>query len=128
MAVNMKFAKSRFAYAGLDRLIHERARLGMLTSLTLNPRGLRFGELKYLCALTDGNLNRHLQVLERAGMVEIVKWHDGRRSLTVCRITNEGLARYLGYLATLEQVLRDAARVRMDKTAAPRLLREIAPL
>ena len=46
---------------GLDRVIHERARLSVLTSLITNPKGLTFGDLKQLCALTDGNLSRHLR-------------------------------------------------------------------
>ena len=59
-------SEGRFAYEGLDRVIHERARLSVLTSLITHPKGLTFGELKQLCALTDGNLNRHLRVLERS--------------------------------------------------------------
>ena len=55
---------------GLDRVIHERARLSVLTSLVTNPKGLAFGDLKQLCALTDGNLSRHLRVLEKGKMVE----------------------------------------------------------
>ena len=58
--------EGRFAYEGLDRVIHERARLSVLTSLATNPKGLTFGDLKQLCALTDGNLSRHLAVLEKA--------------------------------------------------------------
>ena len=54
----------RFAYDGLDRAIHEKARLGILTSLVAHPNGLLFSDLKELCSLTDGNLNRHLAVLE----------------------------------------------------------------
>lgn len=100
----------RFAYEGLDRVIHERARLSVLTSLITNPKGLTFGDLKQLCALTDGNLSRHLRVLEEAEMVEIVKGVDKNRPLTVCRITPSGRERYLEYLETLEQVVRDAAQ------------------
>ena len=102
--------EARFAYEGLDRVIHERARLSVLTSLITNPRGLTFGELKELCALTDGNLSRHLRVLEKAKLVEIVKGHDRNRPQTVCRITQLGRRRYLEYLATLEQVVSDAAK------------------
>jgi DNA-binding MarR family transcriptional regulator len=109
--------EARFAYAGLDRVIHERARLSVLTSLISNPRGLTFNDLKQLCALTDGNLSRHLQVLERAKMVEIVKGMDQNRSQTLCRITPSGRKRYLEYLSTLEQVVRDAARGTADKPA-----------
>jgi DNA-binding HxlR family transcriptional regulator len=103
-------SEARFAYEGLDRVIHERARLSVLTSLVTNPKGLAFGDLKQLCALTDGNLNRHLRVLEEGKMVEIVKKVDRNRPLTICRITSSGRARYMEYLSTLEQVVRDAAR------------------
>ncbi|HLY56561.1 MAG TPA: transcriptional regulator [Stellaceae bacterium] len=99
----------RFAYEGLDRVIHERARLSVLTSLVAHPRGLLFGDLKHLCSLTDGNLSRHLQVLHEAGLVEIVKSFAENRPQTLCRINEEGHRRYLDYLATLEQVVRDAA-------------------
>ena len=102
-------SEGRFAYEGLDRVIHERARLSVLTSLLTNPKGLTFSDLKQLCALTDGNLSRHLSVLENAKMIEIAKGHDRNRPQTVCRITANGRKRYLEYLSTLEQVVRDAA-------------------
>ena len=103
-------SEGRFAYEGLDRLIHERARLSLLTSLITHPKGLTFNELKQLCSLTDGNLSRHLSVLEKDGMVEIAKGYDRNRPQTVCRITASGRGRYLEYLETLEQVVQDAAR------------------
>jgi DNA-binding MarR family transcriptional regulator len=111
-------SEARFAYEGLDRVIHERARLSVLTSLITNPKGLAFGDLKQLCALTDGNLNRHLRVLEQGKMVEIVKKTDRNRPLTICRITTSGRARYMEYLSTLEQVVRDAANVANKRPAA----------
>jgi DNA-binding MarR family transcriptional regulator len=110
--------EGRFAYEGLDRLIHERARLSVLTSLATNPKGVTFGDLKQLCALTDGNLSRHLSVLEEAKMVEIVKGHDRNRPQTVCRITASGRRRFVEYLATLEQVVRDAAKAAEEVPAA----------
>jgi DNA-binding transcriptional ArsR family regulator len=103
-------SEGRFAYEGLDRVIHERARLSVLTSLITSPKGVSFGDLKQLCSLTDGNLSRHLRVLEEARMVEIAKGTDRNRPLTVCRITAAGRKRYLEYLETLEQVVRDAAK------------------
>jgi len=103
-------APGRFAYAGLDRVIHEKARLGILTSLVTHPRGLLFADLKQMCGLTDGNLSRHLQVLEEAGLVHIQKRYDHKRPQTQCRITASGRQRYLDYLKVLEQVVRDAAR------------------
>ena len=100
---------ARFAYEGLDRVIHEKARLSVLTSLVAHPKGLVFGDLKQLCGLTDGNLSRHLQVLQDARLVEVTKGFDRNRPQTVCRLTKLGRARYLDYLAVLEQVVRDAA-------------------
>jgi len=98
-----------FAYEGLDRLIHEHARLSVLTALIANGAGLAFNDLKRMCNLTDGNLSRHLQVLDDAGLITIFKGVEGNRSLTLCRITSEGRKKYMEYLAVLEQVVTDAA-------------------
>jgi DNA-binding transcriptional ArsR family regulator len=98
----------RFAYEGLDRVLHEKARLGIMTSLVTRPEGLLFSELKRLCALTDGNLSRHLDVLREAGLVEVWKGFEHRRPQTLCRLSAEGRERFLAYLEELEQVLRDA--------------------
>lgn len=97
-----------FAYAGLDRVFHERARLGIVTSLAGHADGLGFSELKTLCGLTDGNLARHLQVLEEAGFVTQAKDQDGRRAITRCRLTAMGRTRFADYLAALETVLQQA--------------------
>jgi len=96
-----------FAYDALDSVIHERARLSVLTSLITHPKGLAFADLKTMCALTDGNLSRHLQVLKVAKLVEITKDVDNNRPHTFCRLTAVGRKRYLDYLAVLEQVIRD---------------------
>ncbi|HVT98879.1 MAG TPA: transcriptional regulator [Acidobacteriaceae bacterium] len=120
-----KATEGRFAYGGLDRVIHERARLSVLTSLVTNPKGLTFGDLKQLCSLTDGNLSRHLRVLERGKMVEIVKGIDRNRPQTVARITASGRKRYLDYLETLEQVVRDAAKGAEEDSSA--LMRGLRP-
>ena len=98
-----------FAYEGLDRVIHERARLGILTSLVAHPKGIVFGNLKQMCGLTDGNLSRHLAVLEEGGIVELVKSFPSNRPQTLCLITRRGRQRYLDYLQVLEKVVRDAS-------------------
>jgi DNA-binding MarR family transcriptional regulator len=126
MKAKTRGSEGRFAYEGLDRLIHERARLSVLTSLITNPKGVSFIHLKQLCSLTDGNLSRHLQVLEHAKIVEIVKGTDRNRPLTVCRITPAGRKRYIEYLATLEQVVRDAADGSKPE-AAGSMLRNLSP-
>ena len=98
----------RFAYEGLDRVLHEKARLGILTSLVAHPDGLKFGDLRGLCALTDGNLSRHLDVLRQAALVEVWKGFEGRRPQTIVRLTADGRRRFISYLEELERVVRDA--------------------
>jgi DNA-binding HxlR family transcriptional regulator len=100
---------ARFAYEGLDRLFHEKARLGIVTSLAGHGEGLGFQDLKGLCGLTDGNLSRHLQVLEEAGIVAVTKGYRGKRPHTTCRLTDAGRGRFDAYLSVLEQAVRDAA-------------------
>ena len=100
----------RFAYEGLERIFHEKARLGIMTSLVTNPRGVIFSDLKELCHLTDGNLSRHLQVLNEAGFVEIWKGFHKNRPQTLCRITEEGRRRFLEYINVLETVVKDALK------------------
>ena len=85
----------RFAYEGLERVFHEKARLGIMTSLVSHPRGVVFADLKELCHLTDGNLSRHLQVLHEAGFVEIWKGFHHNRPQTLCRLTDDGRRRFL---------------------------------
>jgi len=100
--------RGRFAYEGLERVLHEKARLGIMTSLVTRPEGLRFSELKRLCALTDGNLSRHLDVLREAGLVEVWKGFENRRPQTLCRLSADGRQRFVSYLEELEQVIHDA--------------------
>lgn len=99
----------RFAYDGLERVLHEKARLGIMTSLVAHPDGLLFNNLKELCALTDGNLSRHLKVLQDAGLVEVWKGYKNKRPQTLCRVTTDGRSRFLEYVNVLEQVIADAA-------------------
>jgi len=112
----------QYAYEGLDRIMHEKARLGILTSLASHPEGLLFNDLKELCSLTDGNLSRHLQALQEAGLVEVWKGYHKRRPQTLCRLSAEGRDRFLAYLAELEKVIQDAAvlRDKAKKRAASR--------
>ncbi len=98
----------RFAYAGLDRVLHERARLGIVTALAARRDGRVFAELKTLCRLTDGNLSRHLDVLVAAGIVEVRKGFAGRRPQTSCVLTEAGRRRFREYLRELRRVVGDA--------------------
>lgn len=98
----------QFAFEGLDRVLHEKARLGILSSLIAHPQGLLFTELKELCRLTDGNLNRHMQVLSDAGLVEVSKHAEGKRPQTLVRLTARGRTRFMEYIGVLEQIVSEA--------------------
>jgi DNA-binding MarR family transcriptional regulator len=98
----------RFAFDGLDRVLHEKKRLGILTSLLAHRDGLVFNELKELCTLTDGNLSRHLTALQEDGLIEIWKGMKGRRPQTLVRLTTTGRERFLGYLNLLEGIVNGA--------------------
>ncbi len=110
----------RFAYDGLERIFHEKARLGIMTSLVTHSRGLGFGDLKDLCQLTDGNLSRHLQILHEAGFVEIWKGFHKKRPQTLCRVTEGGRRRFLEYINVLETVVQDALKAASAPAAGPK--------
>ena len=112
----------RYAYDGLDRVLHEKARLGVLTALAARRDGLSFGDLARLCSLTDGNLSRHLDVLATEGLVQVTKSFVNRRPHTACKLTPAGRKRFREYLGQLEQVLRDAA-TEDGRAAVPKYLK-----
>ena len=119
-------AAGRFAYDGLDPVLHSKARIGILTALATNPEGLSFGDLARLCSLTDGNLSRHLDTLAKGddgkpGLVSISKSFRDRRPLTTVVLTAGGRKRFREYLGHLERVLRDAAAEAAPSDARPGL-------
>lgn len=93
----------------LDRLIHERVRLGIVSALAVNT-SLSFNELKGMLSLTDGNLSVHARKLEEAGYVACTKSFEGRTPRTEFSLTAEGrraLAAYLNHMEALIQAVRD---------------------
>jgi len=76
--------------------------------LMTQPKGLLFNQLKKLCAMTDGNLNRHLDALYKAGYLEVWKKQESIRSQTLFRVTPAGKKGFLAYLQELEKVVHDA--------------------
>ena len=93
----------------LDRLIHERLRLGILTALSVN-QSLTFNELKKMLDTTDGNLSVHARKLEEAAYVACSKTFEGRVPRTEYRLTAAGkkaLERYLDHMEALVQAMRD---------------------
>ena len=99
----------QYAYEGLDRLMHERSRLSILSSLMGHAQGLGFNDLKDLCSLTDGNCSRQIQILQEAGLVEVWKSTKKGRPQTLCRLTDSGRERFAQYIEELEQVIANAS-------------------
>ena len=95
-----------FAYEGLERIFHERGRLAVCTCLIAHPSGMRFRALQEACALTDGNLNRHLHALAETNIVELERTTGSGRPATSVKITDSGKARFLAYIDELEAVVR----------------------
>ena len=112
----------RFAYGELHRALHEKARLGIMACLVSDVDGMPFGALKRQCALTDGNLSRHLGVLQGAGFVEIWKGVEGRRPQTLCRATGQGRRRFAAYLEALDRIVREALPKARRTSRRPRAL------
>jgi DNA-binding MarR family transcriptional regulator len=95
--------------ADLDRLIHERVRLGIVSALAVN-RSLTFNELKAMLKTTDGNLSVHARKLEEADYVVCTKSFDGRLPKTEFRLTSAGrkaLERYLNHMEALIRATRE---------------------
>ena len=95
--------------SNLDRLIHERIRLGIVSALAVN-RSLTFNELKALLKTTDGNLSVHARKLEEADYIVCTKSFDGRLPKTEYRLTASGrraLERYLDHMEALIRATRE---------------------
>jgi len=104
----MKIIEAKPVWNDLERSIHEPARLAVVTKLCGEAAGLGFQELKQHCGLTDGNLSRHLKVLEEAGIVKLSKAGRGRKAHTRVRMTPEGREAFSRYLLSLEKILNSA--------------------
>jgi DNA-binding MarR family transcriptional regulator len=96
---------SRVAALPLDRLIHERSRLGIVSALAVNV-SLTFSELKSLLRTTDGNLSVHARRLEEAQYVSCTKTFEGRVPRTVYRLTPAGRRALEKYLSHMEALIR----------------------
>jgi DNA-binding HxlR family transcriptional regulator len=92
----------------LDRLIHERVRLGIVSALAANP-SLSFNDLKHLLSTTDGNLSVHARKLEEAGYIACTKTFEGRMPKTEYALTSSGrsaLEKYLNHMEALIEAMR----------------------
>lgn len=90
---------------GLDDVVHQRVRLGIL-AIAHEARRVEFGFLRATLDLTTGNLSQHLTVLEKAGLVEIEKGYDGRRGRTWIHLTSAGKKALNDEIAQLKQLIR----------------------
>jgi DNA-binding transcriptional ArsR family regulator len=116
-------------YEALEKVFHEPNRLAIMSAVCAAEKGLSFTELKETCGLTDGNLNRHLKVLEEAEAVRIEKRFVNLKPRTTVYVTRKGLDRFHQYLTALGEVLekaRDAVPAR-QRTRAPAFLGRTVP-
>jgi DNA-binding MarR family transcriptional regulator len=100
---------------GLDDVIHQRVRLGVLVMLAEIPE-CAFSTVRDELRLSDGNLNRHVQVLADAGHVTITKGYEGRRPRTWLKLTPEGRRALRAELRTLEQLTARLKSAGLDDT------------
>ena len=100
--------KNNDIYEALEKIFHEPNRLAIMSALCAADKGLAFSELKTACRLTDGNLSRHLKVLEEADTITITKSFVDSKPRTTVIISRKGLKRFQEYLAALNEVLEKA--------------------
>lgn len=91
----------------LDRVIHERGRLAIMSMLAASPE-LSFTELRDTLEMTDGNLTTHIRTLQEAGYVSIAKSYHNRRPLTTVSLTRAGRQAFANYVGLLEQIVKQA--------------------
>jgi DNA-binding HxlR family transcriptional regulator len=98
-------AKQKSAAPNLDRLIHERLRLGIISALAANE-SLTFSDLKNLMNTTDGNLSVHARKLEDAGYISVSKYFEGRLPKTEYKLTATGRSALESYLSHMESLIK----------------------
>ena len=92
-------------YLQLDRVIHEKGRLAIMSMLAASPE-LSFTELRGALGMTDGNLTTHIRALQEEGYVSVAKSYQNRRPLTTCSLTPAGRKAFAGYIDLLEKIVR----------------------
>jgi DNA-binding MarR family transcriptional regulator len=89
----------------LDRVIHEKGRLTIMSSLAASPE-LSFTELRDTLNMTDGNLTTHIRTLQEAGYVSVTKSYQNNRPLTTCSLTAKGRKAFAAYINLLEEIVQ----------------------
>jgi DNA-binding MarR family transcriptional regulator len=91
----------------LDRVIHEKGRLGIMSMLAASPE-LSFSELRDTLDMTDGNINTHIRTLQEAGYIAVSKSYENNRPLTTCSLTAAGRKAFANHVNLLEQIVQQA--------------------
>ena len=94
-------------FLNLDRLIHEKGRLAMMSLLAASTE-VSFTELRDTLSMTDGNLTTHIRTLQEAGYVAVTKSFQNNRPLTTCTLTPKGRLAFAAYIDLLEQIVRQS--------------------
>jgi len=94
-------------FLNLDRLIHEKGRLAMMSLLAASTE-VSFTELRDTLSMTDGNLTTHIRTLQEAGYVAVTKSFQNNRPLTTCTLTPKGRSAFAAYIDLLEQIVRQS--------------------
>jgi DNA-binding MarR family transcriptional regulator len=89
----------------LDRVIHEKGRLAIMSMLAASPE-LSFTELRDALTMTDGNLTTHIRALQEAGYLAVAKSFQNRRPLTTCSLTAAGRRAFTEYINLLEKIVQ----------------------
>ena len=93
------------SFLQLDRVIHEKGRLAIMSMLAAAPE-LSFTEMRDTLKMTDGNLTTHIRTLQEAGYVSITKSFQNNRPLTTCSLTVSGKRAFTNYINLLEQIIQ----------------------
>jgi DNA-binding MarR family transcriptional regulator len=93
----------------LDRIIHEKGRLAIMSLLAGSPQ-LSFTEMRDLLSMTDGNVTAHLRTLHEAGYIAVTKAFQDKRPLTTYSLTQQGRAAFTNYINLLEQIVEQSRK------------------
>jgi DNA-binding MarR family transcriptional regulator len=94
-------------FSQLNRVIHEKGRLAIMSALAAGPE-LTFTELRGLLEMTDGNLTTHIRTLQQEGFVSVTKSYQNNRPLTSCALTAAGRKAFAQYIDLLDQIVRQS--------------------
>ncbi len=94
-------------FLNLDRVIHEKGRLAIMSMLAASPE-LSFTELRDTLGMTDGNLTTHIRTLQEAGYVSVAKTYQNNRPLTTCSLTAKGRKAFTEHINLLEKIVQQS--------------------